>query len=121
MKPVFKSPSKPWRRVPKVSYDNSIDGFQLKWTMTYSLSAKSDIYFAYTYPFSLSDCDQKLKQLEQKAANINGIYFHREVLAYSQEGRNVELVTITGIDRQIDELEDTLPHLFPENLPRPFK
>jgi len=42
------------------------------------------------------------------------VYFHRELLTYSLEERNVELITITGHNEIKDEREENLPGLFPE-------
>jgi hypothetical protein len=42
------------------------------------------------------------------------VYFHRELLTYSLEERNVELITITGHNDIKDEREENLPGLFPE-------
>ena len=60
---------------------------------------------------------QKLDQLEKLKEKKN-IYFHREVITYSLEGRPVEMVTLSSKDRIVNEEEDEreppLPNLFPE-------
>ena len=42
------------------------------------------------------------------------IYFHRELLTYSLEERNVELITITGHNERCEEREENMQGLFPE-------
>lgn len=39
---------------------------------------------------------------------------HRELLTYSLEDRHVELITLTGQNDKREELEETLPGLFPD-------
>ena len=42
------------------------------------------------------------------------VYFHREILGHSLEGRFVELITITAKNKMKEEREDTIEGLFPE-------
>jgi hypothetical protein len=59
---------------------------------------------------------QLTNYIENKLSESSSIYFHREVLAYSLEGRKVELLTITSHHGKSDEYEDLLPDLFPEHM-----
>lgn len=45
----------------------------------------------------------------------NDIYFHRELLIKSVEGRNVDLVTISSFHGIQSKTEDRLTHLFPDS------
>ncbi len=42
------------------------------------------------------------------------VYFHRELLAFSEEERCVELLTITGPQGKSEDLEERIPGLFPD-------
>lgn len=56
--------------------------------------------FAYTFPYSYGDMLKLGESLSTLAAKrLAHIYFHREVLAHSPEGRRVELWTITSHPR----------------------
>ncbi len=76
-------------------------------------------FFALTFPFSYSDCQSMLDEYEKTLANDPHIYFHRELLATSLEGRRLDLLTITSKTEQLDTSEDTIPGLFPEGKSRP--
>ncbi len=73
-------------------------------------------YFAFTYPFSYEEClnyfDKARSKVEKKLKDE--VYFHRELLTYSLEDRVVELITITGKNKQLEEKEDSIEGLFPE-------
>lgn len=58
------------------------------------------MYIAFTYPFSYEECTNYFDRIQAKIANkySDTIYFHRELLTYSLEDRNVELITITGMN-----------------------
>lgn len=50
------------------------------------------------------------------------IYYHREVVCYSLEGRRVELLTISSYHNITTVQEVRLPNLFPDtDTPRPFQ
>jgi len=75
------------------------------------------LYFAFTYPYSYQDVQRELDELE---ANNNiditksgGIYFHREVITRTPDGRNVDLLTISSTD-DCGTPEIALPGLFPD-------
>jgi hypothetical protein len=44
--------------------------------------------------------------IEAKFKDVNNIYFHREILFYSLEGRKIEVVTITSRDGITSNRED---------------
>lgn len=82
------------------------------------------MYIAFTYPFSYSESTQYFDKLEDKIKRDfpDRIYFHRELLAYSLEDRNVELITITGANGVSDsQREDKIDLLFPEPHPEDAK
>lgn len=106
MRPVFKTMSKdeskviiPWRRIPTkpmFTYDEEDDIFTLKWTYTVSKSIDDITYFAYSYPYSFTEITQKLDEMQAQMINRKNVYFHRETLTYSYEGRKQEMVTVSS-------------------------
>jgi hypothetical protein len=88
-------------------------------------------YFSFCYPFSYTDCQKKFDQLEQqynslginqKTAQPDEIYFHRELLIRSLDGRRVDCLTVTSCRGITMKREDRLDGLFPyKDCPRPFK
>ena len=77
-------------------------------------------YFALTYPFSYNDCQCLLENYENVYKDHPKIYFHRELLTRSIEGRRIDLLTIT-MRKSGSELEESIPGLFPEDNLRPIK
>lgn len=77
-------------------------------------------YFALTYPFSYADCQNLLAEYEQKYEKSGRVYFYRERLVDSVEGRRVDLVTVTAREGGT-EVEDGAADLFPDGRPRPLK
>jgi hypothetical protein len=52
---------------------------------------------------------------------LDDIYYHRECVCYSLEGRLVDLITISSYHNMSSEREIRLKHLFPMvDVPRPF-
>lgn len=86
---------------------------------TFTGNEKDDnlMYIAFTYPFSYTETTQYFDRLQEKIKRSfsDRIYIHRELLAYSLEDRNVELVTITGMNGVSEQVtEDKIDLLFPE-------
>ncbi|XP_061098464.1 cytosolic carboxypeptidase-like protein 5 isoform X2 [Conger conger] len=88
-------------------------------------------YFAFCYPFSYTESQDMLQQLDQKFVNfmhlspsspLDSVYYHREALCLSLEGRRVDLITITSCHGMMEEREPRLDKLFPESHnPRPHR
>lgn len=74
------------------------------------------MYIAFTYPWSYDESNQYFDNVQKKIQMqmADQIYFHRELLGYSLEERQVELITITGHNSKLDEREDTIAGLFPD-------
>ena len=64
-----------------------------------------------------------MNNIEQAMANDPNIFFHRQVLTHSLEGRRIEVLTITANDHHMKAgsvvHEKTIPNLFPEGGYRP--
>lgn len=88
-------------------------------------------YFAFCYPFSYTECQDLLLQLDQKFANsvhlnlnspLDSVYYHREALCRSLDGRRIDLITVTSCHGMMEEREPRLDKLFPEShTPRPHR
>ncbi|KAF6101918.1 ATP/GTP binding protein like 5 [Phyllostomus discolor] len=86
-------------------------------------------FFAFCYPFSYSDCQDLLNQLDQRfleshpthSSPLDTIYYHREILCYSLDGLRVDLLTISSCHGLRQDREPRLEQLFPDiSTPRPF-
>ena len=81
---------------------------------------KRTTHFAYCYPFAYSECQLLLSRQDQKYASANpnpspdDIYYHREQLTTSLEGRRIDLLTVSSHHGITEEREDRLEGLFPE-------
>ena len=127
LRPVFKTVSAegnkviiPWRRIPSkptFTYNEEDEIFTLRWTFPSSKSPENTTYFAYTFPFSFKEITEKFDEMEEKMKNRKNVYFHREVVTYSREGRKQEMVTVSSLDgiNEDDEREDYIDGLFPEH------
>uniref|UniRef100_A0A3B4WSK0 Cytosolic carboxypeptidase-like protein 5 n=1 Tax=Seriola lalandi dorsalis TaxID=1841481 RepID=A0A3B4WSK0_SERLL len=84
-------------------------------------------YFSFCYPFSYSECQEMLQQLDESypnAAKLSpiSVYYHRELLCHSLDGNRVDLLTVTNCNGMHEEREPRLPKLFPDNnTPRPHR
>jgi len=80
-------------------------------------------FFALTYPFSYTDCQNQLNYYEQTLSKTNDIYFKRELLIYSSERKRIELITISSRDQMTSNNEELIQNCFPEtksSKDRPF-
>uniref|UniRef100_A0A3B4AFZ5 Cytosolic carboxypeptidase-like protein 5 n=1 Tax=Periophthalmus magnuspinnatus TaxID=409849 RepID=A0A3B4AFZ5_9GOBI len=82
-------------------------------------------FFSFCYPFSYSECQDMLQQLDDNyptAAQLSpssSVYYHRELVCRSLDGNRVDLLTVTNCSGMMEEREPRLPHLFPDtNTPR---
>ncbi|XP_054723482.1 cytosolic carboxypeptidase-like protein 5, partial [Uloborus diversus] len=130
MKPVFKVvPSKDgWKRIPgKVDFKCGTDGnFMISFCHTLPFDCSSVTYFAFTFPFTYTECQNMLDAVDAKVGSSlyisktnkppdSAIYYCRELLCNSTEGNKVELLTITSCKGLSMEREKSLPDLFPDS------
>lgn len=135
LKPVFRvlpNTQKKWRRIfTKVNYFiNQEDQFTLKFQHMFSNPPNETTYFAFSYPWSYEDSQNKIDEIGQSFQNAGGedknLYFHRETIYYSIEGRKMEVMTISSMDGITDQRE-TMPKgcenegIFPESIGAPEK
>ncbi|NXW52675.1 CBPC5 protein, partial [Nyctiprogne leucopyga] len=86
-------------------------------------------YFAFCYPFSYTECQEMLAQLDgrfQECRNmspsspLDSVYYHRELLCHSLDKLRVELLTVTSCHGMLEKREPRLDKLFPDtSTPRP--
>lgn len=55
------------------------------------------LYFAFTYPYTYEDANRTISNFQFKCSERPDVYFNREVLVKSLEGRPMEIITVTGI------------------------
>ena len=123
MCPVYKSvPSMPqFLRIPgKVAHTLPKNGTQMRLTFQHTFQhSKEEVYFAFTYPYSYSELRGHIAEWGSTTAHANpkpeDIYFVRETLAYSLEGRVVDLLTITNHSGMSPETEPYHSGSIPEN------
>jgi hypothetical protein len=74
-----------------------------------------------TQGFGFTSLKYTVSQVEaaSKPPAPPGIYYHRELLIRSPEGRRVELITISSTDGLQDAREPWIPGLFPERVESP--
>lgn len=68
-------------------------------------------FFAFSYPFSYEESQAKIDYIQQQfqsAPPEKNLYFHRETVFYSIEGRKMECMTLSSRDGITDERE-TIP------------
>lgn len=127
LKPVFRvlpNTQRKWRRVfQKVTYFfTQEDQFTLKFQHMFSNQPNETTFFAFSVPWSYQDSQDKMDEIQRLfecAPPEKNLYFHRETVYYSIEGRKMECFTISSRDGITDEHE-ALPKelegsgLFPE-------
>ncbi|NWI67410.1 CBPC5 protein, partial [Todus mexicanus] len=86
-------------------------------------------YFAFCYPFSYSECQEMLAQLDGRfqecrhmspSSPLDSVYYHRELLCHSLDKLRVDLLTVTSCHGMLEKREPRLDKLFPDTTtPRP--
>ncbi|NXC22633.1 CBPC5 protein, partial [Corythaeola cristata] len=86
-------------------------------------------YFAFCYPFSYTECQEMLAQLDGRfqecrhmspSSPLDSVYYHRELLCHSLDKLRVDLLTVTSCHGMLEKREPRLDKLFPDTAtPRP--
>ncbi|XP_041483945.1 cytosolic carboxypeptidase-like protein 5 isoform X1 [Lytechinus variegatus] len=122
--PVVKVlPQKPkWERIRDRPSHETVDG-QFILSFTYRFEYRfSTVYFAFCYPFSYMEYQEKLTELDNKFSSRkydsgcpnSAIYYHRELLCHSLDKLRVDLITISSCHGITNEREPRLHRLFPD-------
>ena len=82
--------------------------------------ANDQLFFAFTYPYSYSQVQSELQVYDETHVNAldepTSIFYKRELLTSSIDGRRIDLLTITSVaGRQDYEHEPLLSGLFPDS------
>lgn len=81
----------------------------------FNFETTDPVYFAMCYPYSFTDLQRDLDQKERVYSNHPTIYFKREHLVSSFEGKRIDLLTISSHSLDTRQLEERVhPDLFPE-------
>ncbi|KDO33144.1 hypothetical protein SPRG_01956 [Saprolegnia parasitica CBS 223.65] len=95
-------------------------------SITFGLSAPTAgdvVYVAFTYPYAYADLQRSLRRLDADMAARDDLYYCRETLVTSLDGRNVDLLTLSSRRHLVDAREPSVPDLFPDHdaisAPRP--
>ncbi|XP_012676859.1 cytosolic carboxypeptidase-like protein 5 isoform X2 [Clupea harengus] len=82
-------------------------------------------YFAFCYPFSYSECQDMMQQMDQRLLStthslgpcspVDSVYYHRELLCHSLDGHRVDLLTVSSCHGIQEEREPRLDKLFPDH------
>ncbi|VDH95469.1 Hypothetical predicted protein [Mytilus galloprovincialis] len=119
-------PGRPrWERLRDRPSFETVDGqFILSFTFRFPDVKGAITYFAFCYPWSYTECCEKLNELDRKYAackNINSnsnpdaLYYHREAICYSLDKLRIELITISSCKGIMDEEEPRFDeNLFPD-------
>ncbi|KAM3603595.1 uncharacterized protein V6R79_025633 [Siganus canaliculatus] len=118
-----------WERIRDRPTSEIVDNqFILSFTHRLLEVRGATTYFSFCFPFSYSECQEMLLQLDKNnpnAAQLNpssapdSVYYHRELLCNSLDGNRVDLLTVTNCSGMQEEREPRLPKLFPDtNTPR---
>lgn len=121
-----------WERIRDKPKFETVDGqFKLSFTYRFPDQRNGVCYFAFCYPYSYSECQAKLEELDRNFISCqqmtpsspkDAIYYHRELLCYSLDNLRVDLLTVTSVKGMMDSREEWLPGLFPEKaVPRAHK
>ncbi|NXN29252.1 CBPC5 protein, partial [Nycticryphes semicollaris] len=88
-------------------------------------------YFAFCYPFSYTECQEMLAQLDGRfqecrhmspSSPLDSVYYHRELLCHSLDKLRVDLLTVTSCHGMLEKREPRLDKLFPDtSTPRPHR
>lgn len=126
MVPVYSSASTQhqWQYIPSPLKEIKLIKNTLEISFEYTFTTvdiKDPVYFAFSFPYTYTQCQDYLNQLQKVYGEDHDIYFHRELLTQSIEGRNIDLLTITAHDpsllnRTSPELEPMLEGLFPTQI-----
>ncbi|KAM8726173.1 cytosolic carboxypeptidase-like protein 5 isoform 3-T4 [Acanthopagrus schlegelii] len=118
-----------WERIRDRPTSEIVDNqFILSFTHRLLEVRGATTYFSFCYPFSYTECQEMLQQLDKNFPNaaqlspssaLDSVYYHRELLCNSLDGNRVDLLTVTNCSGMQEEREPRLPKLFPDtNTPR---
>lgn len=120
-RPVYRSNStnQKWVRI-RSSVRFIKEGENAQLYFEHSVDADNDkIFFAFTYPYSYTQVQTELANYDIHINRMDApdtIFYQRELLTNSCDGRRLDLLTISSVDGASSEREPLLPGLFPDTL-----
>eukprot|EP00960_Hanusia_phi_P023773 701013-Hanusia_phi.AAC.2 len=129
MKPVYRLGSSAWDKWERIKDEVTYscgEGRQFQIRFKFRFSSDSPVFFAFSYPYSLEDVKRRIDAIQETVSSKqapkkdSAIYFERETLTFSLEGRRMEVLTITDYFGASSEREERIPDLFPEGKDRPL-
>ncbi|XP_064002565.1 cytosolic carboxypeptidase-like protein 5 isoform X2 [Pogoniulus pusillus] len=119
-----------WERIrERPSFEMVETQFVLSFVHRFLEHHGATTYFAFCYPFSYSECQEMLAQLDGRfqecrhmspSSPLDSVYYHRELLCHSLDKLRVDLLTITSCHGMLEKREPRLDKLFPDtSTPRP--
>ncbi|XP_051471328.1 cytosolic carboxypeptidase-like protein 5 [Apus apus] len=119
-----------WERIrERPSFEMVETQFVLSFVHRFLEHRGTTTYFAFCYPFSYTDCQEMLAQLDSRfqecqhmspSSPLDSVYYHRELLCHSLDKLRVDLLTITSCHGMLEKREPRLDKLFPDtSTPRP--
>uniref|UniRef100_A0A6P7FUV6 Cytosolic carboxypeptidase-like protein 5 n=1 Tax=Diabrotica virgifera virgifera TaxID=50390 RepID=A0A6P7FUV6_DIAVI len=130
MAPVYRIiPGKPrWERIfDKPTHCLNDDIFTLSFKFRTPDNVDSVVYFAFTYPFSVTELEKMLTNVDSKYLHVkhvadDDVYYVRETVCHSCDGKPIDLITISSYHGISKEREEKLKNLFNKStVPRPYK
>jgi hypothetical protein len=128
LQPVYKAVpgQNAFSRVPSPCMQIKLEKNVLSFSFNFKFqSGFSEVFFAFSYPFSLSDYEAMIKDIEKIFPKDHPrVYFYREVAGKSLDGNNLDLITLTSRKGILSEREPQVSgDLFPQitQNPRSFK
>jgi len=99
MAPVYKTSKNPtWQYIPnKIENVKPAEKVGWQWTFRHEIfEDDGSAYFAYCFPYTHTDTLNFIDEIERIMRNNPKMYFNREIVNYSLEGRKIELLTIAA-------------------------
>ncbi|XP_035177373.1 cytosolic carboxypeptidase-like protein 5 isoform X2 [Oxyura jamaicensis] len=124
-------PGRPrWERIrQRPSFEMVEAQFVLSFVHRFLEHRGTTTYFAFCYPFSYTECQEMLAQLDSRfeecqhlspSSPPDSVYYHRELLCHSLDKLRVDLLTVTSCHGMQEKREPRLDKLFPDTAtPRP--
>ncbi|XP_075000823.1 cytosolic carboxypeptidase-like protein 5 isoform X7 [Calonectris borealis] len=119
-----------WERIrERPSFEMVETQFVLSFVHRFLEHRGATTYFAFCYPFSYTECQEMLAQLDGRfqecrhmspSSPLDSVYYHRELLCHSLDKLRVDLLTVTSCHGMLEKREPRLDKLFPDTTtPRP--
>ncbi|XP_042659123.1 cytosolic carboxypeptidase-like protein 5 [Tyto alba] len=130
-----------WERIrERPSFEMVETQFVLSFVHRFLEHRGATTYFAFCYPFSYTECQEMLAQLDGRfqecrhmsptrspterlpspCSPLDSVYYHRELLCHSLDKLRVDLLTVTSCHGMLEKREPRLDKLFPDTTtPRP--